>query len=168
MASYVEKKESPESSSINLSKKPYQAPYARVSSIEDPCTRNSEYGKAPETSLDAVPASVVSIKAHASDFEKLKLEKIPETSEKHQVKESSKGFRRLLKLGRKNSSSTAESDNASGDVSRLDDNSTVSASSSSSEGNVNFSLYTLIDHSFLLVEKTQCMILCQNFWVFIG
>ncbi|KAM7485370.1 hypothetical protein LguiA_001379 [Lonicera macranthoides] len=131
MTSYVEKKESPESSSINLSEKPYQAPYARVSSIEDPCTRNSEYGKAPETSLDAVPASVVSIKAHASDFEKLKLEKIPEASEKHQVKESSKGFRRLLKLGRKNSSSTAGSDNASGDVSQLDDNSAVSASSSS-------------------------------------
>ncbi|KAM7490833.1 hypothetical protein LguiA_033754 [Lonicera macranthoides] len=37
----------------------------------------------------------------------------------------------LLKLGRKNSSSTTESDNASGDVSQLDDNSVVSASSSS-------------------------------------
>nr|GEV52865.1 hypothetical protein [Tanacetum cinerariifolium] len=68
--------------------KNYQAPYARVSSFEDPSTRNSEYAKAPQV-------------------------KIPEVVEKPQ----SKGFRRLLKLGKKShspsdtSSANATSDN---------------------------------------------------------
>lgn len=75
----------------------YQAPYARVSSFEDPSTRNSEYAKAPQTNF----GSGGSEKAYISDFNNLKLEKIPEVVEKPQVKEV-KGFRRLLKLGKKN------------------------------------------------------------------
>lgn len=49
-------------------------------------------------------------KAYISDFNNLKLEKIPEVLEKPQVKEV-KGFRRLLKLGKK---SHTHSDTASG------------------------------------------------------
>jgi hypothetical protein len=123
--------ESPKSSSSNITEKLYEAPHARNSSIEDPCTRNSEYGKAPETSSDTIATSVVPVKAHVSDFEKMKLEKIPEAIGKLQVKESSKGIKRFLKLGRRNSSSAAESVSAAtADVSPTDDNPNTSVSSS--------------------------------------
>lgn len=82
----------------------YQPPYARVSSFEDPCTRNSEYAKAPNTNFGMVSGNE---KAYISDFNNLKLEKIPEILEKPQAK----GFRRLLKLGKK---SHTPSDTASG------------------------------------------------------
>ncbi|XP_059632337.1 COP1-interacting protein 7 [Cornus florida] len=128
-------KESPKFSSINTAEKPYHAPYARVSSLEEPCNVNSEYGKAPPTSLDMVTTGVETAKAQVSDFKNLKLEKIPEASEKPLVKESSKGFRRLLKFGKKNHSSAAgdrsvELDNASLNGSEADDNATKAAASS--------------------------------------
>ena len=73
------------------------------------------------------------------DSRGLKLEKIPEVTEKPQVKESSKGFRRLLKFGRKSNGSgagerNAESDNVSLNGSDADDNGTNPVASS--EGNV--------------------------------
>ncbi|KAK9288027.1 hypothetical protein L1049_016472 [Liquidambar formosana] len=128
-------KELPKLSSMSIAEKPYQAPFARVSSLEDPCTRNSEYGRAPPTSLEMATAGAETVKVHVSDFKNLKLEKIPEASEKPQVKESSKGFRRLLKFGRKNHSSAAgernsESDNVSANGSEADDYVTNTASSS--------------------------------------
>ncbi|KAA8548828.1 hypothetical protein F0562_000512 [Nyssa sinensis] len=127
-------KELPKLSSIRNTETPYQAPYARTSSTEDPCTGNSEYCKAPTSSLDIVTTCVETARAHVSDFKNLKLEKIPENLEKPQVKESSKGFRRLLKFGRKNHSSSAgdrtvESDTASVNGSEADDNATNTASS---------------------------------------
>lgn len=78
--------------------------------------------------------SSVSGKAHVFESRNLKLEKIPETLEKPQVKESSKGFRRLLKFGRKNHSSgageyNAESDNISINGSEADDNGIATAAS---------------------------------------
>lgn len=88
--------------------KSYQAPVARVSSFEDPSTRNSEYAKAPQPQTNFVGGGTE--KAYISDFNNLKLEKIPEVLEKPQVKEV-KGFRRLLKLGKK---SHTHSDTASG------------------------------------------------------
>ncbi|KAK1395351.1 COP1-interacting protein-related [Heracleum sosnowskyi] len=90
-------------SSIGISEEPYQAPFARVSSIEDPCTRNSEYGKVPTSSLLSVTTKTT--ENHTSHSENMKFEK-PLT------KESSKGFRRFLKMGRKNHSSTATEQNA--------------------------------------------------------
>lgn len=67
----------------------------------------------------------MAVKAHVFESRDLKLEKIPEALEKPQVKESSKGFRRLLKLGRKNHSSSGdhnlESDNISINGSEADD-----------------------------------------------
>lgn len=88
-----------------MAEKAYQAPYARVSSFEDPSTRNSEYAKAPQTTTFGIASlgGGGTEKAYISDFNNLKLEKIPEVLDKPQVKEA-KGFRRLLKLGKKSHS----------------------------------------------------------------
>ncbi|KAL9410903.1 hypothetical protein AB3S75_044639 [Citrus x aurantiifolia] len=115
-------KETPKFPSVSVSEKPYQAPYARVSSLEDPCTRNSEYGRAPTS----IVAGTEMVKARVSDGNNMKLEKIPEASDKPQTKESSKGFRRLLKFGKKNHSSSTgdrnvDSDNISFISSETDD-----------------------------------------------
>ncbi|CAA2997406.1 Hypothetical predicted protein [Olea europaea subsp. europaea] len=86
--------------------KPYQAPYARVSSIEDPCTGNSEYGNAPTASSELMSRVEQTTSAHVPDVKILRVGKNPETSEKTRVKES-KGLRRLLMFGKKNNSLTA-------------------------------------------------------------
>ncbi|GMI72052.1 hypothetical protein like AT5G43310 [Hibiscus trionum] len=85
----------------NVTEKQYQAPLARVSSMEDPCTEISEYDRAPP----AATTNSENVRALIADTNNLKLEKIPEVLDKPQVKESSKGFRRLLKFGKKNHSS---------------------------------------------------------------
>ncbi|KAF2313999.1 hypothetical protein GH714_021405 [Hevea brasiliensis] len=126
------KKELPKHSSITLAEKPCQAPFARVSSLEDPCTGNSEYGKAPPTSLPTTTYAEA-LKVHVSDPKGLKLEKIPEALDKPQVKESSKGFRRLLKFGKKShtaSERNVELDNGSVNGSEPDDCGVNIASSS--------------------------------------
>ncbi|KAL7177662.1 hypothetical protein ACSBR2_030927 [Camellia fascicularis] len=84
-ASYAEK-EPPNSSSMYSAEKPYLAPLARLSSLEDPCTDNSEYGKAPSTNLETAAMGLETAKAQVSGFENLKLEKIPEVLEKPQAK----------------------------------------------------------------------------------
>ncbi|KAL9353017.1 hypothetical protein Peur_055697 [Populus x canadensis] len=128
-ASHAEK-ELPKLSSTHIAEKPYHAPYARVSFMEDPCTENSEHGKATPTSLQTHSAGAEIIKAHVSDLKSLKLEQIPEASEKPQTKESSKGFRRLLKFGRKSQTAgerNVELDNVSLNGSEMDDNSAFSS-----------------------------------------
>lgn len=97
-------------SSIGISEEPYQAPFARVSSIEDPCTRNSEYGKVPASSL--LSATTKTAEKQTSHSETMKFEKNLKGDEKPLIKDSSKGFRRFLKLGKKNHSSTATEQNA--------------------------------------------------------
>ncbi|KAK1369628.1 hypothetical protein POM88_035720 [Heracleum sosnowskyi] len=97
-------------SNIGISEEPYQAPFARVSSIEDPCTRNSEYGKVSTSSLLSVTTKTT--ENHTSHSENMKFEKNLQGDEKPLTKESSKGFRRFLKMGRKNHSSTATEQNA--------------------------------------------------------
>ncbi|XP_022760301.1 COP1-interacting protein 7-like [Durio zibethinus] len=102
-------KESSKFTSSSATENPYQAPFARVSSLEDPCTEISEYGRAPPISTQAAATESESVRALVANTKNLKLEKIPEVLDKPQVKESSKGFRRLLKFGRKNhSSATSE------------------------------------------------------------
>lgn len=146
-------KESANFSSISTSEKPYQAPFARVSSLEDPCTRNTVYGNAQPSSMGS--GSVETAEVHVSDFENLKLEQIPEAFEKPQVKEPSKGFRRFLKLGRKNHSSTAgeqgvESDNASVNGSELGDSATKAASTI--EGNMHIASFYKLKNIFVIVK----------------
>ncbi|GKE23770.1 hypothetical protein Tco_1435282, partial [Tanacetum coccineum] len=65
----------------------------------NPSTRNSEYAKAPQVKVNFGTSSDAE-KAFVSDFNNLKMEKIPEVVENTQ----SKGFRRLLKLGKQNHS----------------------------------------------------------------
>ncbi|KDP40353.1 hypothetical protein JCGZ_02351 [Jatropha curcas] len=126
-------KEPPKHSSTGIAEKPYQAPFARVSSLEDPCTRNSEYSKAPPTSSQTATAGMETVRAQIYDPKSLKLEKIPEALDKPQAKESSKGFRRLLKFGKKShttSERNAELDNISVDGSEAEDTNANIATSS--------------------------------------
>ncbi|KAL3030995.1 hypothetical protein AAZX31_02G004400 [Glycine max] len=114
------------SSSIHITDEAYHAPHARVSSLEDCCTRNSEHGKVPTTSLDSASLGMETFRSRVSDSRNSTLEKIPEVIEKPQVKESSKGLRRLLKFGRKNHNSPTagrdmESDNTSIDGSEANE-----------------------------------------------
>lgn len=130
------KKEPSKSSSIRVAGETYHAPNARVSSLEDRCTRNSEYGKAPTVSLETASIGMETSRAHVSDTRNSTLEKIPEVNEKPQVKDSSKGLRRLLKFGRKNHDSPTagcgvESDNATIGGSKANE---IGANSSSNEG----------------------------------
>lgn len=108
-------KESIKFSNIAISEKTYQASHARVSSFEDPHTRNLEYGKAQPTNLESTATTSVAVRAHFSGYRDLKLEKIPEVLEKPQVKKSPKGFKHLLMFGKKNHSSAACECNADSD-----------------------------------------------------
>lgn len=102
--------------SNNTTEKPYQAPFARVSSLEDASTRNSDYGKA----LPNIQGMMSTSKAYVIKEKTYRVDSIPETSVndityridsisetsgKSHGKESSKGFRRLLKFGKKSHNS---------------------------------------------------------------
>ncbi|XP_027936681.1 COP1-interacting protein 7-like isoform X3 [Vigna unguiculata] len=95
-------KEPTKSSSIHITDKTYHSPHVRVSSLEDCSTQSSEYGKAPSASFDSASIGTETFRSRVSDSRNSTLEKIPEVIEKPQVKESSKGLKRLLKFGRKN------------------------------------------------------------------
>ncbi|KAL4272657.1 hypothetical protein GQ457_13G026070 [Hibiscus cannabinus] len=99
------KKESSNFTSSNVIRKPYQAPLVRVSSSEASQSEVPENSRAPPTRLQAAATKSGSVRARMADSRNLKLEKILDVSDKPQVKESSKGIRRLLKFGRKNHSS---------------------------------------------------------------
>lgn len=125
-----------QSSRTSNSDKSYQAPYARVSSLEDPCTNNSGYAKALPTCSDVKVAESEPVKAHVSDSKNVGPEKTPSEMERQQ-KESAKGFKRLLKFGRKNNNSTAsdhDCDEVSIGGSEANDGSSKPASSA--EGNL--------------------------------
>ncbi|KAL0368469.1 UNVERIFIED_CONTAM: COP1-interacting protein 7 [Sesamum calycinum] len=102
-------KDPPNIANITTTEKPYQAPYARVSSLEDPCTHHSEYGKAPVGSLEALSRAEETVKTRVPDVKAFKMETKKVTPEKSLVKEPSKGLRRLLKFGKKTTSSVDQS-----------------------------------------------------------
>ncbi|CAH8278527.1 unnamed protein product [Arabidopsis lyrata] len=93
--------------------KPYEAPYARVSSLEDPCTVYSDCSQAPPPRLYSNETEQETGKVLVPE------KKISEALEKSQTKESaSNGLRKLLKFGKKSQSSSVsehhtESNNAS-------------------------------------------------------
>ncbi|XP_019181523.1 PREDICTED: uncharacterized protein LOC109176520 isoform X2 [Ipomoea nil] len=129
--SYAE--ETPKFANIDLSGKPYQAPYACNSSVEEPCTRNSEYSKAPPAVSDL--ASAEPTKAHANDAKTVRVYNSRDASAKTQVKEQPRGFRRLWKFCKKNQSliasdKTLESDSKSVNGLKQDDHATSTTSSS--------------------------------------
>lgn len=95
----------------------YQAPYARVSSLEEPCTVNSEYGKA--TPIFSNKETSLGVEATHASTTQLKFESVPEASVKPWVKEPSKGgFKRLLKFGKKSVSSSGDHNSEIDSISR--------------------------------------------------
>ncbi|WOG83226.1 hypothetical protein DCAR_0102401 [Daucus carota subsp. sativus] len=128
-------------SSIGVSEEPYQAPFARASSLEDPCTRNSESGKVPASSL--LSAITKTTEKPSSHFENMKFEPI-KGSEKPQIKESSKGFRRFLKMGKRNHSSTAVEQNTEIDDSSINEVEQGKVGKDAATSNEGFTLKNLI------------------------
>ena len=96
----------------------YQAPYARATSLEDPAASNLGYTGAPNVQSELASIHTESVKARISNFSDL----IDQTneSEKPRSKES-KGFRKLLKFGRKSHSSASGEGNMDSDGSVADD-----------------------------------------------
>ncbi|KAG9445712.1 hypothetical protein H6P81_011840 [Aristolochia fimbriata] len=95
--------------------KPYQPPFARASSLEDPSTSNVDYDVAPPITSEENNAD--SIRAHISGFSE------PQslgTLEKPRGKESTKGFRKLLKFGRKTHGSSGSDRNVDADKLSVD------------------------------------------------
>ncbi|KAL1832398.1 hypothetical protein ACET3Z_002049 [Daucus carota] len=129
-------------SSIGVSEEPYQAPFARASSLEDPCTRNSESGKVPASSL--LSAITKTTEKPSSHFENMKFVPNFKGSEKPQIKESSKGFRRFLKMGKRNHSSTAVEQNTEIDDSSISEVEQGKVGKDAATSNEGFTLKNLI------------------------
>ncbi|XP_051129487.1 COP1-interacting protein 7 isoform X2 [Andrographis paniculata] len=87
--------------------KSYQAPHARVSSLEDPCTHQSDYGKAPLVRSEVPLRAEDNVRTHVTDLKPPKMDKYQVESEKACVKDSPKGLRRLLKFGKKSHTSSS-------------------------------------------------------------
>ena len=118
-------------SNLTVTEKSYQAPYARVTSLEDPAAPNLGYGGVPasESEMAAEHAENGSITVHVSGFKNSSLTDIThETHEKPRSKES-KGFRKLLKFGRKSHGSASGEGNLDSDASSVDDPTVTAASS---------------------------------------
>ncbi|GER46267.1 COP1-interacting protein-related [Striga asiatica] len=101
-------KDPPTSANIANAENPYRAPHARVSSLEDPCTHKTEYNKAPQGSAEVVSRAEKTVRTLVPDVKTTKTVKDHAHSEKVSMKESPKGFRRLLKFGKKNHTSSID------------------------------------------------------------
>ncbi|WOL15934.1 hypothetical protein Cni_G24716 [Canna indica] len=112
-----------------VTKNPYQAPYARATSLEDPVTTNLGHDGQAASKSGMVPIRAQNIATHVANFEKLSLgDQTCDTIEKPRNKEA-KGFRKLLKFGRKSHSSVTGEGSIDSEVSSTDDQ-TVPAGSS--------------------------------------
>ncbi|CAF1920430.1 unnamed protein product [Brassica napus] len=111
--------------------KPYEAPHARVSSLEVPCTVHSECSQAPGPSCHSNETAQETVKALAAE------KKISEALEKSQTKElATKGLRKLFKFGKKSRSSSTgkyhtKSNSAAAVSSNKDHESAVTAATTS-------------------------------------
>lgn len=87
----------------DASDKPYQSPYAQATPPEEPCSRDSDYARAPPTagSENAFLTMEETPKVHAPHSGDPCVEQEHETVEKPRSRESLKGFKKLLKFGRK-------------------------------------------------------------------
>ncbi|KAL9264350.1 COP1-interacting protein 7-like protein [Drosera capensis] len=104
--------------------KPTPTPYAQLSSLEDPCTTNSEYAKAPPTRLQIHEATVTPSVIHTPVSPRQKIEIISDASEQTMVKDSSKGLKALLKFGKKHHASVTIESQGEPDKPDLDFSST--------------------------------------------
>ncbi|URD78463.1 hypothetical protein MUK42_05409 [Musa troglodytarum] len=117
----------PQPSNLSATEKPYQAPYARLSSLDDPVTGNlgCEGGvPASGSEVAAVHASRATI--HVSSLE-ISNSGDP-THEKPWSKEL-KGFRKLLKFGRKSHDLASGEGDLDADASSVDDQTVAAAMS---------------------------------------
>ncbi|KAL9240297.1 hypothetical protein vseg_014535 [Gypsophila vaccaria] len=97
---------SPDLPNVGIAEEPYQAPYARVSSTEDRCMVESEYGKALPTSIFEATAGVQNTTVLVTDGQRWDSQA---ASRKHPRKDSSKGFKRLLMFGKRYSAGSESS-----------------------------------------------------------
>lgn len=105
-AAYSER-DPPNFASITTDGKPYQAPHARISSLEDPCTHKSDYGKAPLVGTEPLPRAEDKVRTRVPNVKALQMDKHQVASDKTSVKDSPKGLRRLLKFGKKSRTSSS-------------------------------------------------------------
>uniref|UniRef100_A0A1D1ZHT4 COP1-interacting protein 7 n=2 Tax=Anthurium amnicola TaxID=1678845 RepID=A0A1D1ZHT4_9ARAE len=114
---------------FSVSDKSYQAPYARATSLEDPCTRSLEYTKVPPTvSSENASTTAETVKVHVPHSTDPSVEEFNETIEKSRGKESLKGFRKLLKFGRKSHGAFPGEPSLESDISSVDDQMVVDTS----------------------------------------
>lgn len=120
----------------NMTKQTYQAPFARATSLEGPATNNLECkGTVSPVEHETSLMGSGSTKARVPDWPtSASAEQIQDALEKPRSRESSKGFRKLFKFGKKNHSSAPGDHNSdSGSCSSLDDSTMPAAST---EGNI--------------------------------
>ncbi|XP_073101807.1 COP1-interacting protein 7-like [Elaeis guineensis] len=111
--------------------KSYQAPYARTTSLEDSTAGNVEYAQVPpvlNSEMDKMPNE--SIKACVSSFA-MDSNSVDHTQESHKEPRSkeTKGFRKLLKFGRKSHISATCEGNQDSDALSIDEHTIAAASS---------------------------------------
>ncbi|KAF2532234.1 hypothetical protein F2Q70_00031240 [Brassica cretica] len=150
--------------SQSVAVKPYEAPHARVSSLEDSCTVYSEYSRAPAPSVHSNEAALETGKVLVPE------KKISEALEKSQTKESaSKGLRKLLKFGKKSQSSSStseyhtESDNAAGN-SNEDHGSAITAATTS-EDRSSDTAASILGVDILLIDWKSTLIQERSFYL---
>lgn len=98
----------------------YRAPHARASSLEDPAASDPDHTGAPNEQSESISIPTESIKARVKFSDSCEIDQSNEVTEKPRGKES-KGFRKLLKFGRKNQSSAPGEGNIDSDGSVADD-----------------------------------------------
>lgn len=149
--------------SQSVAVKPYEAPHARDSSLEDSCRVYSGYSQAHAPSVHSNEAALETGKVLVPEKKK------SEALEKSQTKESaSKGLRKLLKFGKKSQSSSStseyhtESDNAAGN-SNEDHGSAITAATTS-EGT------SFLKPFYLLVKTAEATVhlVCFTLYKFVA
>lgn len=131
--------------------KPYQAPYARTTSLEDSTASNVEYAQVPPV-LNSEMAIMhsESIKARVPNFALGSnfVDHANELSEKPWSRET-KGFRKLLKFGRKNHNSATGEGNQESDASSVDEHTIAAASLNDGK------TYSLIQIQIILLKPVS-------------
>lgn len=105
----------------------YKAPYARATSLEDPTVSNLEYSAGSRMQSELAPFPTESIKPRVKFSDSTLIDQSNDSIEKPRSKES-KGFRKLLKFGRRSHSSASGEANGDSDGSVTDDQTEAASS----------------------------------------